>query len=202
MQAILIAAGASYVGALIPGVACIIYFLQRYYLKTSRQLRLLDLEAQSPLYTQFVETFSGLTTVRAFGWQDTIQSHNIKLVDSAQRPYYLLFCIQRWLNFVLDMLVAGVAIALIAFATQLRSSTSAGAIGVAFVSVLNFNQSLADLVTNWTALETSLGAISRLKDFVATTPVEETDSENRMEPPETWPDQGTIELQNISFSYQ
>jgi len=202
MQAILIAAGASFLGVLIPGIACVIYFLQKHYLKTSRQLRLLDLEAQSPLYTQFVESFNGLITIRAFGWQDAIRSHNIQLVDAAQRPYYLLFCIQRWLNLVLDMLVAGVAVLLVTFATQLRSSTSAGAIGVAFVSVLSFNQSLADLVTNWTALETSLGAISRLKTFVAETPVEETDNENRIEPPETWPDQGSIELKNVSFSYQ
>lgn len=202
IQAIFIATGASYIGALLPGIACVIYFLQKHYLKTSRQLRFLDLETQSPLFTQFVESFSGLVTIRAFGWQDAIRNHNIGLVDAAQRPYYLLFCIQRWLNLVLDMLVAGIAVILATFATQLRQSTSAGAIGLALVSVLTFSQTLADLVTSWTALETSLGAISRIRAFVAETPVEETAGENRMEPLATWPDQGVVEFKTVSCSYR
>ena len=44
--------------------------LQKYYLKTSRQMRLLDLEAKSPLYSHFLESLTGLVEIRAFGWSD------------------------------------------------------------------------------------------------------------------------------------
>ncbi len=47
--------------------------LQKYYLRTSRQMRLLDLEAKSPLYSHFIESLSGLVTIRAFGWGDYFQ---------------------------------------------------------------------------------------------------------------------------------
>lgn len=100
-QAILIAIGAKYVGVILPLIIVAIYLLQKIYLKTSRQLRLLDLESKSPLYSHFTETLSGLTTIRAFGWQTQSAAKNRRLLDISQKPYYLLYCIQRWLNLVL-----------------------------------------------------------------------------------------------------
>ncbi|MCJ1433569.1 hypothetical protein MMC27_002932 [Xylographa pallens] len=170
-QVLLIASGAIYVSATIPLAVVAIYFLPKYYLRTSRQLRLMDLEAKSPLYSHFTEALSGLLTIRAFGWQNRFQECNLRLLDASQRPYYLLFCIQRWLNLVLDLLVAAVAIALVALAVEVQSSR--GAVGVALVSVLSFNQTLANLITSWTKLETSLGAIARLKDYSTQTPHED-----------------------------
>ena len=75
-QAILIAIGAKYVGIILPFIIVILYILQKVYLKTSRQLRFLDLESKSPLYSHFTETLSGLTTIRAFGWQAQAASKN------------------------------------------------------------------------------------------------------------------------------
>jgi ATP-binding cassette subfamily C (CFTR/MRP) protein 1 len=52
--------------------------LQKYYLRTSRQMRLLDLEAKSPLYSHFLESLTGLVEIRAFGWRDNfLVSHSI-----------------------------------------------------------------------------------------------------------------------------
>jgi len=48
---------------------------------------------------------------------------------------------------------------------ELRSSTRKGAIGVALVNVLSFNQTLVLFIASWMKPETSLGAIARLKAF-------------------------------------
>ena len=89
------------------------------------------------------------------------------LVDIAQRPYYLMFCIQRWLSLVLDTVTAALAILIVTIAMSLPSSTSAGAIGVALLNVLNLSGSLSFLITTWTQLETALGAVARVKNFKA-----------------------------------
>ncbi len=47
-----------------------ILVLQKYYLRTSLQMRLLDLEAKSPLYSLALESLTGLVEIRAFGWSD------------------------------------------------------------------------------------------------------------------------------------
>ncbi|KAI9044363.1 P-loop containing nucleoside triphosphate hydrolase protein [Aspergillus affinis] len=70
----LIATGSAYMAITIPLALAVLYVLQKIYLKTSRQLRYLDLEAKSPLYSHFVETLDGLPTIRAFGWQSASTS--------------------------------------------------------------------------------------------------------------------------------
>jgi ATP-binding cassette, subfamily C (CFTR/MRP), member 1 len=91
-------------------------FLQKFYLRPFCQLRYMDLEAKIPLFTHFTETLNGSATIRAFGWQDTFCEQNQQCLDYSQKPYYLLPCIQRWLNLLLDLFVAGISLVLVAFA--------------------------------------------------------------------------------------
>ena len=199
-QTALIATGSTYMAITIPFFLIGLYLLQKVYLRTSRQLRFIDLEAKSPVYSHFLETLEGVATIRAFGWQDQANQTNIKRLDASQRPYYLLYCIQRWLNLVLDLIVTALAIIVVALAVQLRSSTSAGLIGIALNNVLTFNQGLSNLVNYWTQLETSLGAIARLKSFEAKVVPEEKPGEYVI-PSETWPEAGAIEIREVSASY-
>lgn len=113
-----------------------IIVLQKYYLRTSRQLRLLDLEAKSPLYSHFIESLSGLVTIRAFGWSDYFKELNLKLLDVSQKPYYLLFCIQRWLALLLDLMVAVMAVILMILVVKLRTDISGSFVGLALLNVV------------------------------------------------------------------
>ncbi|GKT96370.1 LOW QUALITY PROTEIN: ABC transporter [Colletotrichum tofieldiae] len=177
-----------------------LYFLQKYYLRTSRQLRHIDLEAKSPLFTHFSEVLAGLATLRAFSWRPAMLRESCALLDASQRPYYLFFCVQRWLNVVLDLFIAAMAVVLVAFALHFSHTTTKGAIGLAMVNIINFNQTLGDFIEMWTMLETSLGAIARLKYFIEYTPREDRDCETD-EPPAGWPANGTIELDNVTAAY-
>ncbi|KAB8228239.1 uncharacterized protein BDW43DRAFT_316092 [Aspergillus alliaceus] len=96
----------------------------------------------------------------------------------SQRPYYLLACIQRWLNVVLDLLIATLAVILIALATSLRSSANPGRLGVSLTTIMVFNQTLQELFDSWIGLETSLGAIARTRSFELKTPPEHQAEEN------------------------
>ncbi|KAF6821893.1 ABC multidrug transporter [Colletotrichum plurivorum] len=198
----LVASGARHFAAAIPLCALSLYAVQKYYLLTSRQMRHLDLEAKSPLYALFSETLSGVVTVRAFGWQRGFVREQLRLLDVSQKPYYLLFCIQRWLAVVLDLLVAAIATALVAFAVKLTDTTSSGAIGLSMVSLMGLNSSLSRLITSWTNLETSLGAIARLRDFVRDTPQEDgVDSQGLSPVHQGWPSAGGIDFRNVDAKY-
>ncbi|KAE9574644.1 ABC transporter [Colletotrichum fructicola] len=199
---VLIMIGAKYLAAVIPVLLVALYCLQAFYLRTSRQMRFLDLQAQAPLLTKLVETIDGISTIRAFGWQGAFRDSSLHLLDQSQRPYYLLFCIQRWLTLVLDILVGAIAVLLVSLAMTIPESTSTGAIAIALYNVLNFNSSLATLITSWTELETSLGAISRLRTFESKTPVEPSPSPEEQAPlPPNWPSEGRLEINNITASY-
>lgn len=66
---------------------------------------------------------------------------------------------------------------------------------------LAFGSTLSSLVTGWTQLETSLGAIARLKNFESETPCEDRECE-MTEPPPGWPSQGRIEFRNVTASHK
>ena len=60
---------------------------------------------------------------------------------------------------------------------------------------------LSSLVIGWTQLETSLGAIARLRVFESETPNEAKESEN-VEPPAAWPSRGAIEFRSVTASHK
>lgn len=196
----LVAIGSSYMALTCPVLLLAMYLLQNVYLRTSRQIRFLDLECKSPLYTHFAETLEGLSTIRAFGWQNSFMDASFKYLDASQKPYYMMYCIQRWLGLVLELLVGVVGVALVAIALSVPSTTTAGRLGVALSSVVGFNQTMMLFMWFWTSLETSLGAVSRVKSFEETTPSEDKEEEAFV-PGEEWPSNGSIELKNISASY-
>ena len=197
----MIVSGASYTALVIPFVLATLHFVQKFYLRTSRQMRLLDLEAKSPLYTHFTETLAGAVTVRAFGREPAALDEHRRRLDQSQKAYYLMFCIQRWLNVVLDLMVAGMAAVLVSLALLLPSSSSSGAVGLAMVNLIGFSSNLAMLVSQWTVLETSLGGISRIRSFVSDTPKEEDDGDKAVVPDE-WPSQGEVRLHGVVASYR
>jgi ABC-type multidrug transport system fused ATPase/permease subunit len=200
-QIALIAVGSTYLAVAVPFCLGATWVLQRFYLRTSRQLRLLDLELKSPLFSSISETLEGLPTIRALGWQEKFEQRNQERLDASQRPVYLLYCVQRWLNFVLDLIVAALGILLVSLATQLPSSTSGGRLGVAMLNILGFSQSLSQFIFFYTDLEMSLQAVSRVKEFVETTVSEEASPQSLTPLPGNWPARGAVEFRDITASY-
>ncbi|GJP90732.1 ATP-binding cassette transporter [Aspergillus niger] len=183
----------------IPPCYILVYLIQKVYLRTSRQLRFLDLDSRSQLYTNFLDTTRGVTTIRAFGWQDKFATDNIQALDMSQKPYYLLLCLQCWLKVVLDCIMAIIAIGLITLTVVYRNSTGAD-IGLALNLMIGANTTLLRLIQNWTSLETSLGAVSRLK-VVQERIRSEADARGAIEPGPRWPSGGELRMQHVTVSY-
>ncbi|KAJ3497544.1 hypothetical protein NLG97_g1819 [Lecanicillium saksenae] len=181
-----------------PGLIGILWVVQHFYLRTSRQLRLLDLEAKSPLYSHFLDTAKGIATIRAFGWVQQNIERNAVLLDRSQRTTYLLAMIQRWLHLALSLIVMITATIMVALMTQL--GTGAAISGASLVTLMTLSQSLIDVVRFYTSFETSIGAVSRLRTFSETTK-SEARSGVSIPPLETWPHTGQITVTNVWASY-
>jgi ABC-type multidrug transport system fused ATPase/permease subunit len=200
MSIALIAVGSTYMAATIPLAVFALYWIQRFYLRTSRQMRLLDLETKTPLYQHFTETLEGVATIRAFGWQEPFDKTALRRLNDSQRPYFLLYCIQRWLSLVLGLLVAAIAIVLVALALCIPGKSSGGSLGVALTSILAFNIALTILISSWTEAETSLGSVARTESFEKHTPAE-TEPEDPLDPGTDWP-HGAVDVCGLGFTYR
>ncbi|KAI5461452.1 P-loop containing nucleoside triphosphate hydrolase protein [Mariannaea sp. PMI_226] len=186
----------------IPLVVGILVLIQRFYVRTSKQLRLLEIEQKAPMFSHFLESIHGLATIRAFGWTQPYFDKNLSRLDNAQKPAYLLNCIQRWLALVLDLVVAMLTILLVVFAVTLRDKVNPSILGVALVNMMQLGTNMKGIILEWSTLETSLGAITRIRTFSETTPSEEpSSSAESSRPTEEWPAKGELEVKNLSIRY-
>ncbi|ETN41096.1 uncharacterized protein HMPREF1541_03031 [Cyphellophora europaea CBS 101466] len=198
---IVIAISAKFIGAALPAVLVVFFFVQKFYLRTARQLRLLDIEAKGPLFSHFLETLSGIAAIRSYGAEADYEHRAMDKLDYSQKPNYLLYCVQRWLNLVLDFIVAGIAIVFIAIAVKTKGDIDPGLIGTALVGIVNFSVSIKALLENWTNLETSVGAVSRVRSFALETRSEHMPGENHPPPP-NWPAEGNVTYHEITATWE
>ncbi|SMY20782.1 unnamed protein product [Zymoseptoria tritici ST99CH_1A5] len=183
-------------------LACmpVVYYIQRAYLQTSRQLRALELEAKAAVTSNFSETVEGIETIRAFDWTNAARQANIKAIDTAQRPELALLNLQRWLNLILDLLSGSIATGVVAMAVSLRGTVSGAQIGIALNSMLVVSSTLLKLVESWTTLETSISTVARLKELEETVPTEEgEDVDGQLS--KAWSVEGRIEFRDVTVAY-
>ncbi|ORY66313.1 putative ABC transporter [Pseudomassariella vexata] len=198
-QAALLLVAQKWLVVSLPVCSVIIYAVQKVYLRTSRQLRFLELESKAAVFSSFLESERN-ETIRSFDWRREVVRKNVACVSNAQRPEFLLLSLQRWLNLVFDLVAAILAVSVIALAVAWHGSTSSGQIGLALNILLVTNTTLLRLVESWTTLEVSLGAISRLKMLEEGTPSEHFPTET-LSPPENWPLKGQVRLTRINAYY-
>lgn len=196
----------------IPVVLIVLYMVQHFYLRTSKQLRIQELEAKAALITKISETCSGagLSTIRAHGWSGITMIKFLEKLDRSQEPLYLLYSVQRWLQLVLNLIVAGIVVAVLGASVALKMSNkvSAGAVGVAFLNAVTLGETLTQFIIAWTGLETSLGAIARIALFQRQTPVEDdvtavspTSNPPQGVPTARDPGGGSIRFENVWATY-
>ncbi|KAF4430087.1 ABC transporter ecdL [Colletotrichum fructicola] len=199
-QLILVAIVSKQALAILPVLFAVLYFIQRVYLRSSKQLRLLDLSWKAVLHTKFGETVSGLSVIRANGWLNPMREKFLEKLDRSQEPFYLLYMVQRWLQLVLNLVVAGLAITIAGVAIGMRDKVAVGAVGVAFLNTTTLGETLTNFIISWTSLETSLGAIARVSMFEQDTPREREEQSN-VDVPDDWPKPGQVTFENVWATY-
>lgn len=143
----------------------------------------------------------GISHIRALGMQSQSIDQNIKNLDISQGPNYIMHTIQQWLSLVLELLVAGLAVIVVGLAVIFKSSTTGGQMGIALNVILVISSTLVRLLESWTQLETSLGAVSRIKALEETLLPEDKEGEDFEAYPE-WPDKGAIEFKEVVAAYK
>jgi ABC-type multidrug transport system fused ATPase/permease subunit len=74
--------------ALVIPLGCLYLYIQRYYLRTSRELKRLDSVSRSPIYAHFQESLGGISTIRAYQQQSRFINENEWRVDANLRAYF------------------------------------------------------------------------------------------------------------------
>ncbi|KAK2865713.1 hypothetical protein Q7C36_001769 [Tachysurus vachellii] len=186
--------------AIIVPLAVVYYFVQRFYVATSRQLRRLDSVSRSPIYSHFAETVSGLSVIRAYGHQERFLEYNKVTIDNNLKSVYPWIVSNRWLAIRLESLGNLVVFFSALFAVISRDSLDSGLVGLSISYALNVTQTLNWLVRMTSELETNIVAVERVNEY--------TKIENEAPwitdkcPPKDWPTLGKIQFEDYKVRYR
>ncbi|KAJ0161027.1 hypothetical protein CTA2_6912 [Colletotrichum tanaceti] len=115
----------------------------------------------------------------------------------------MTYCLQRWLSLVLDLVVAGVGVTVMALVTRLPGwTTDGGALGVSLTNIVTFSATLTYVIQGWAQLETSMGAIQRIRDFNNQTPSENKPEENGDLPPGWGLTHASVRFDRVKSAYR
>ncbi|CAH1105174.1 unnamed protein product [Psylliodes chrysocephalus] len=188
-----------FIAVIIP--LCIIYyFVQRFYVATSRQVKRLESVSRSPIYSHFGESVSGAHAIRAYNQQDRFIRESEQKVDLNQICYYPGIISNRWLAVRLEML-GNLIIFFAALFAVIGKDTAPGLVGLSITYALQITQTLNWLVRMTSDVETNIVAVERIKEYG------EAQQEAAWEvphknPPSTWPSVGTVAFKNYSVRYR
>ena len=182
-------------------VAVVFFFVQSFYVNTSRQLKRLESVSRSPIYSHFGESITGASTIRAFQKEKEFMLQSEDKVDHNQVAYYPGIMCNRWLAVWLELLgnivTLGAAFIVIIAPDQFNPSQ----VGMVITYSLQITQTLTWLVRMTSDVETNIVGVERIKEYSEIT--QEAPwiyPDNRPEP--KWPDSGKVEFTNYGLRYR
>uniref|UniRef100_A0A8C8BCB7 Uncharacterized protein n=1 Tax=Otus sunia TaxID=257818 RepID=A0A8C8BCB7_9STRI len=176
------------------------YFVLRFYVSTSRQLRRLDSVTRSPIYSHFGETVSGLSVIRAYGHQQRFLKQNESTMDINQKSVHSWIVSNRWLAIRLEFVGSLVVFFSALLAVISKGTLEGGIVGLSVSSALNVTQTLNWLVRMSSELETNIVAVERVHEYTKVKNEAPWVTEKR--PPRGWPSKGEIQFIDYKVRYR
>ncbi len=190
-------------GFLIAGIfiTAIYFAIGKFYIRSSRDLKRLESVQRSPLYQQFGETLSGITTIRAYGDERRFIRDNQNRVNTHSRPFIYLWATNRWLAFRVDIAGALVAFFSGVFIILSVGKIDAGAAGLSLTYAVTFTENVLWLVRLYASNEQNMNSVERIKEYLdveqeAKAIITET------RPAANWPSRGAVQFVGYSTRYR
>ncbi len=176
-------------------------FVGIFYLRASRDLKRLESVNRSPLFQQFGETLSGVTTIRAYGDERRFIRENLSKINTQARPFIFLWAANRWLAFRTDVLGDFVAFFAGVFVILSMGKIDAGSAGLSLSYAISFSENILWLIRLYAVNEQNMNSVERVKEYLDVEQEAEAIVE-KSRPPHNWPSRGAVEFISYSTRYR
>ncbi|ORZ41094.1 hypothetical protein BCR44DRAFT_56092 [Catenaria anguillulae PL171] len=170
-------------------------FISGYYLSSSRELKRLESVTRSPILSQFQETSTGTSVVRAFRREMDFVKRAHDRMDIHHRPFFALWVANRWLSIRLDFL-SNIVIMACGLAILISGNLYAGTAGIALSWVMGISDSCLWLVRMHAQMEMNLNSVERFQEYMQ---IEQEPTEGST--PSHWPTRGDLTVHNLTMRY-
>ncbi|KAF8345519.1 multidrug resistance-associated ABC transporter [Amanita rubescens] len=135
------------------------------YLNTGRDLRRMESNTRSPIFSYFSELLEGIVTVRAFSAERRFLDNLHRKIDTTTKMWYTFWMTNRWLLLNFDML-GSLSILITTLFSIATLIDEAGLAGLCITSAMGFTSSVYWACRFWTALELDLNSVERVVEYL------------------------------------
>uniref|UniRef100_A0A8C7Y860 Multidrug resistance-associated protein 4 n=1 Tax=Oryzias sinensis TaxID=183150 RepID=A0A8C7Y860_9TELE len=174
-------------------------FLRHYFLQTSRDIKRLESTTRSPVFSHLSSTLQGLSTIRAFRVQERFQQMFDEYQDLHSEAWFLFLTTSRWFAVRLDV-ICSVFVTITAFGClYLKEGLEPGAVGLALTYAVTLTGMFQWGVRQSAEIENMMTSVERVVEYAELE--SEAQWETDFQPPEDWPQTGTVTFDRVNFSY-
>lgn len=186
----------------IPFLGYLFVAIGNFYQASAREIKRLEAVQRSFVYNNFNEILSGMLTIKAYEAEDRFKGKNDVYIDKTNEASYLTVANQRWLSIHLDG-VASIFAMIISLLCVFRVfKISAASTGLLMSYVLLIAGLLSILVRTLTLVENQMNSAERLIEYGYDLEQEAAYVKSETKPHPSWPSQGAITFDNVSFAYR
>ncbi|KAF9255339.1 multidrug resistance-associated ABC transporter [Marasmius fiardii PR-910] len=179
--------------------------LARAYLNTARDLRRMESNSRSPVFSHFGELLEGIVTVRAFSAERQFLNGIHKKIDDTTKIWYAYWMTNRWVMLSFECVGPLIVFITALFSISRKDDAAAGIAGLCISSALTFTGSVYWACRFWTNLELDLNSVERVVEYLEV-PQEPPAIIESNRPPAYWPssranNNSLIRAENLSVKY-
>ncbi|KFH67722.1 hypothetical protein MVEG_06454 [Podila verticillata NRRL 6337] len=195
----------------LPGTAPVVviltlayYYGAVFFQATNREMKRLDSNLRSHLFSYFSEMLSGLGTLKAYhehGIDKAIRRNQHNL-DRSNKAFYPLSCGARWIGF--RVYLVGNLLSLVAVVIMVYSRTSIvpAVAGLVLSYLARLSSELCFAVQCYALVENNMSSVERLMYYAENLDQEPPAEKPESKPPGCWPEHGRIVFKNVSMRYR
>ena len=180
----------------------VFFWVQRRYLKTSRELKRFEAITRSPLYAAFSATLKGLPTIRAYRAAARFRADFLDLLTANVSWWHAWLTTARWIGFRLDLMVAVLLTVAPLLMMSVHNKLSPRLVGLALTQSLYLAGMLQWMVRQAAEVENNMTSAERLLSYCSLEQEPPTVAQGGAMPPEGWPVAGAVQYDQVTAIYR
>ncbi|SMN22408.1 similar to Saccharomyces cerevisiae YGR281W YOR1 Plasma membrane ATP-binding cassette (ABC) transporter [Maudiozyma saulgeensis] len=186
----------------IPFLLLIFIFIADHYQSSGREIKRLEAIQRSFVYNNLNEVLGGMETIKYYRSEERFLAKSDFLINKMNEAGYLSIAVQRWVAIFLDIIAVAFALIITLLCVTRAFPISAASVGVLLTYVLQLPGLLNTVLRALTQTENDMNSAERMVTYATQLPMEAAYKKPEMSPPDSWPNKGEIEFQDVDFAYR
>jgi len=188
----------------VPFVLLGFYKLQKYYRRSSREIKRLDTQSRAPVLSIFSTIMNGSTMIQAFDQQQTFMQKLFLQTDIINRVNFVSQCSVRWLGQYADVLATICIFTVVLVIIIQIDNIDVSLVSLSIVYAASIGQILIVIINSTIELENNMESIDVCikfsKDILQEAPHETNIDEGLLG--QGWPSYGMLQMKDVTLQYK